>query len=220
MTPSKLQYLPIFFDDGYLSTIKPIESEHPFICIVGSLKSYQNYSAVIYTLEKLWPSIQRENSNIFLYVIGDLPPANSAEHKELMLKSSHFSNVIFTGQVDSVIPYVKAASVNIAPIMIGSGIRTKIIESVACLTPVVSTSIGAEGLPFIDGHSIHISDNSEEFAEKVIRLIGNCTIRSMTITNAYNIYQEQFSHEAGIKRLTTVLDAVLSLPERSVAFIE
>lgn len=217
ITSSKLRYFPIFFDDRYLSTIQAAKPEHPFICIVGSLKSYQNYSAALYALEALWPIIQRENHEISLYVIGELPPVDSAELKKLMLVSSRLTNVIFTGQVDSVIPYVKAASVSIAPTLIGSGIRTKIIESVACRTPVVSTSIGAEGLPFTDGHSIHIGDDPQKFAEKVLQLIGDHGMRNVTVSNAYGIYQEHFSHEAGVRRLSTVIDDLVSQPGRTAA---
>jgi polysaccharide biosynthesis protein PslH len=214
--PSKIRYLPMFLDDQYLSSMQASKSDHRFVSLVGSLRSYQNYSAALHALEEVWPVIQRKNRELFLYIIGELPPADSMEMKKLTLAASRVSNVVLTGHVDSVIPYVKAASVNIAPTLIGSGIRTKILESIACRTPVVSTSIGAEGLPFTDGHSIQISNNPEEFAEKVLELIIDSNMRAKIIDNAYQIYQEQFSHEAGIRSLQSVLQTALSRSENVV----
>jgi polysaccharide biosynthesis protein PslH len=204
----KLEYFPILFDNNNVSTIEASKDNSPYICMVGSLKSYQNYSAAIFALDKIWPLIQTRNSKLFLFIIGELPPADSDEYRELMHISSCFKNVAITGKVDSVIPYVKGAIVNIAPLLIGSGIRTKIIESVACKTPVVSTSIGAEGLPFIDDDSILIADNAEAFADKVLELITNCTKRDDIIRNAYSIYQQEFSYAAGINRIIKLLESV------------
>lgn len=205
----KISCLPYFFDDRNLRAVVPVQHDHPYICMVGSLRSYQNYDGAMYLLESLWSLIQRTDISLYLYIIGELPPVNSPEHVLLLRAGSRFNNVVFTGAVDSVIPFVKGALVNIVPLRIGSGVRTKIIESAACGTPVVSTSLGAEGLPFVNDESIIIRDDPEGFAHAVLKLVQLHTARTTLAENAYRVYQDKLSHSAGVRRLADILCDIL-----------
>jgi len=199
----KLSLLPFFFDCRQLQRIDPFISEHCFVCLVGSLRSYQNFLAAVYTLEKLWPYIQPLQKNLHLYIIGELPEKNSREFRLLMQKKQNYQ-VIFTGKVETVIPYVKGALVNIVPLTLGSGVRTKIIESAACRTAVVSTAIGAEGLPFENGKSILIADETREFADHVITLVRDGKRRLDLTEQAYEAYRRELSFEAGSAALAKI----------------
>lgn len=201
---NKLSLLPFFFDCRHLLGIAPITGEYSYICLVGSLRSYQNYSAAVYTLEKVWPYIQSNLENLQLYVIGELPEEHSKEYRILMQKKENFDTVKFTGKVETVIPYVKGALVNIVPLTLGSGVRTKIIESAACRTPVVSTTIGVKGLPFENGKSILIADEPREFADHVINLVKNGDRRREIAEHAFEAYRRELSFEAGTVALMKI----------------
>jgi len=202
---SKLDVVPYYLDQNKLGKIKGTSLPHKYICIVGTMGSTQNSSAVIYALEKIWPKIQSRNNKLYFYIIGRLPQKNTSEYKLLVKKVTQSKNVVLTGEVASVVPYVKSALVNIVPILFGSGVRTKIIESIACKTPVVSTSIGAEGLPFVNNESILIGDDADSFSENVCTLVEKEEKRRRMSRKAYNVFCEHLSVEAGKRKLEKLM---------------
>ncbi len=172
--------------------------------MVGSLRSYQNYSGALFALEKVWPVLSRENSLLRLYVIGELPPEGSPEFRNLARLAADCRGVDLKGRVDSVIPFVKGALASLVPLSIGSGVRTKIIESVVCGTPVVSTTIGAEGLPFVNRESIFIADTAEDLAAGVLELANDAQKRRKMADLAYQKYREELSCDAGERFLAEI----------------
>ena len=207
---NKLYHLPFIFGDEHIMQMSPLQLDKPYICVVGSLQSYQNYEAVLFVLENVWPTLQPEHPDLLLYIVGELPQKKSAEYAELQHKIAKLQNVILTGHVDSVIPYVKGALLNVAPILMGSGVRTKIVESIACKTPVVSTTIGAEGLPLVNGVSICIADGGMQLKEAISTLVADRQIREQMANKAYQIYTDEFSIDAGIKKVERLLNEVLA----------
>lgn len=210
---TNLRILPFLFNSGGLTGTGSHEDESPYLCMVGSLKSYQNYAAALFAIEKVWPIISRENSLLRLYIIGELPPDGSAESGNLARLVAGCSGVILKGRVESVLPFVKGALASLVPLSIGSGVRTKIIESVVCHTPVVSTTIGAEGLPFVDGESILIADTAEGLATKILDLTKDAGKREKMAELAYRIYCEELSCDAG-RRILADIFSDLKLQQR------
>jgi polysaccharide biosynthesis protein PslH len=202
---AKLRLLPFLFDCRGLAAIAPHSTEHPYVCLVGSLRAYQNYSAAMFAIEEVFPILFEKNNRLQLYVIGELPDEGSQEYRLLSRSIAETGRVILTGRVESVIPFVKGATAHLVPLSIGSGVRTKIIESVVCGTPVVSTSIGAEGLPFIDGESIFIADTADGLAEKVLMLVNDDKLRSEMSEKAFAKYREELSCEVGLKMIKNYL---------------
>jgi len=98
-----------------------------------------------------------------------------------------------TGRVDDVQPYYRRSSICVIPLRAGGGTRLKILESMAFGRPVVSTSIGCEGLDVEDGKHLFIADNANEFAEKVIILLTNEEIRQQIINNARRLVETYYN---------------------------
>ena len=95
--------------------------------------------------------------------------------KTLLLKFKHLSDdpasgVTATGLVDDTRPYLQAATVFVCPLRSGSGTRFKLMEALACGLPVVSTSVGCEGLNAVDGQHMLVADTPEAFANAVQRM--------------------------------------------------
>ena len=85
--------------------------------------------------------------------------------------------VVVTGRVPEIKPYFAEATVFVVPLRIGSGTRLKILEALAMGKAIVSTSVGAEGLDLKDGEEIFVADESTVFAEAVIRLLTDGSLR-------------------------------------------
>jgi len=100
-----------------------------------------------------------------LTVVGRNP------YPSLLELSKRDSGVVVTGRVDDVRPYMERASVYIVPLRVGGGTRLKIYEAMAMEKPIVSTTIGAEGLPVTDGNELRIADTPEAFAAAVTELL-------------------------------------------------
>jgi polysaccharide biosynthesis protein PslH len=118
------------------------------------------------------PRIKREVPGLTLTVVGRDP------YPTLVELSKRDPSIIVTGRVDDVRPFMEEAAVYIVPLRIGGGTRLKIYEAMAMEKPIVSTSIGAEGLPIRNGEEIILADTPESFAEAVIGLLRNEVLAS------------------------------------------
>ncbi|MBC8491271.1 MAG: glycosyltransferase [Candidatus Marinimicrobia bacterium] len=157
----------------------------PEILFVGILDWLPNIDAITWFIQNVFPMIRRETPEVKLMVVGGNPPAK--------FKSEYSSsNVEITGFVDDIIPFYQRASVFIVPLRSGSGIRTKIQESLLMITPVVSTSVGAEGLNLENGRHIIIADKAKDFADAVIGLIKDKKKAGEMAENGYNFALENY----------------------------
>jgi len=144
------------------------ESAQPSIVFVGSMDWLPNQDAVRYLAEQILPQIRREQP-VTLTVVGRNPPAS--------IRALAGDDVQVTGTVDDVRPFVGSAHVCVVPIRIGGGTRIKIFEAMAMGRAVVSTTVGAEGLPVTHGQDILIADDAAGFAESVLRLLRDTGLR-------------------------------------------
>jgi glycosyltransferase involved in cell wall biosynthesis len=205
---SKLSILPNFYIEKDLEGVKEYNPYHKYICMVGSMNSFQNYTGAIVLLKEIWLKIKKRNKNLYLYLIGKLPPHSSDRYRELKSLTEKLPDVFLTGEVEDTIPYVKGALATLVPVLHGSGTRTKIIESVACKTPVVSTTVGAEGLPFSEGKSILIADTPQLFAEKVDKLISDKKLRKSICDEAFHMFEQTLGYEVNRERIRQIIETL------------
>src|SRR5262249_53453364 len=104
-----------------------------------------------------------------------------------------------TGTVDDVRPYLWGAGLAIVPLRIGGGTRLKIFEAMAARVPVVSTTIGAEGLKVASGENIMIADDPREFADRCVHLLSGAADRRRIASAALEIVSTCYSWEAASK---------------------
>ena len=95
--------------------------------------------------------------------------------------------------MDSVLPYLMHSNVSVVPLKFESGTRFKILEAAACNIPVVSTSLGAEGLNLAHNKEIIIADNAEQFADSIIELLLNKSKAKYISSNSRKIIEKYYS---------------------------
>ncbi len=135
------------------------------LVFTGSMDWLPNEDAIRYFTEEIMPRIKQAVPDVTLTVVGRDP------YPALLELSKRDPSVIVTGRVEDVRPYMEEASVYIVPLRIGGGTRLKIYEGMAMEKPIVSTSIGAEGLPVTNGQEIVLADTPDSFADSVINLL-------------------------------------------------
>jgi len=137
----------------------------PTVLFCGVLSWWPNADGFWWFYSVIYPIIRKSLANVKLMVVGHNPTEE--------IKNINDKSVIVTGSVKDTDEYYKRASAVIVPIRAGAGIRIKILDAMAHGLPVVSTPLGAEGLPVENNKNILLADNPEEFAEKVIEVIKN-----------------------------------------------
>ncbi|MDX9863695.1 MAG: glycosyltransferase family 4 protein [Anaerolineaceae bacterium] len=142
----------------------PMPAEHSKKLIyVGNMGYRPNVDAVTFFCEDILPLIRAEVPDVEFWIVGNSPPPEVET-----LANDH---VHVTGRVEDVRPYYQDSTVCVIPLRAGGGTRLKILESMALGRPVVSTSIGAEGIDITDGENILLGDDPHTFANQTILLL-------------------------------------------------
>jgi glycosyltransferase involved in cell wall biosynthesis len=130
----------------------------------GSMDWHPNEDAVIYFVDAILPRIRAEIPDVSFSIVGRNPGVRVRE-------LARHAGVEVTGTVDDVRPHIAAGSVYVVPLRAGSGTRLKIFEALAMARPVVSTTVGAEGLALEAGRQFVAADDPGEFADAVVALL-------------------------------------------------
>jgi len=171
------------------------------VIFVGNMEYLPNQEAANIIISRIAPRVLSQIKKVKFLMVGRVSP------KILTISS----DVIFTGVVEDVAEFLAASDIAIAPLLQGSGTRLKILEYFSCGLPVVSTSIGAEGLVVEDGVNIVIEDNIDKFAIKIIDLLMNKELRVRLGTAARELAMKKYDWRIIGKQL----DAVYSLINRN-----
>lgn len=106
-------------------------------------------------------------------------------------------------------PYYQSATMAIVPIRFGGGTRIKILEAMALGCPVISTTLGAEGIEVNDGENILLADTATEIADACIRLAGDEILRAHLSRKGWEVVNENYSATAIMAWMTSCVDATL-----------
>jgi sugar transferase (PEP-CTERM/EpsH1 system associated) len=136
------------------------------LVFTGSMDWIPNEDAMAFFCRDILPLIRAREPDTQLTIVGRAPT-------RAVRNLAALQGVRVTGRVDDVRPFMAEASVYIVPLRIGGGTRLKIFEAMAMGKAVVSTTIGAEGLPVVDGQHLVLADQPQAFADAVVRLLGN-----------------------------------------------
>jgi polysaccharide biosynthesis protein PslH len=133
------------------------------IVFTGRIDYRPNTDAVLYFVREVLQLVHRERPEVVLTVVGGDVPR--------VVERLAGPRVHVTGRVPDVRPYWRRAAVAIAPIRFGGGTRLKVVEAMAMARPVVSTSLGCEGIDAVSGEHLLVADSPREFADAILRLL-------------------------------------------------
>jgi glycosyltransferase involved in cell wall biosynthesis len=164
------------------------------LVFLGSPLTFPNHDAVEYLLRDIWPRINSRQPSVNLQIIG-----RCAEPDRVRFQS--FSQVTCLGYVTDIRSSVAEACCCVVPIRVGGGTRIKILDAWAMGRPVVSTSVGCEGLDAVDGENILIRDTPDSFADAVLDVVSNPELQSHLAANARKTAEESYSWNVIGRRL-------------------
>jgi polysaccharide biosynthesis protein PslH len=185
---------------------KPIilKKQHVDFFHLGSLDWIPNQEGLIWFLERCWPAILDKNPDATFYIAGRNAPID-------FIKKISGKNVIYCGEVDSAEQFIKKHDIMIVPLLSGSGMRVKIIEGMLHGKTVVTTRMGAEGIPVTHGKNIIIANSPAEFINNITHLLQKDSAGIVKIgMQAYEFITNNFDNFAICKNLHRFYQKCLS----------
>jgi GT2 family glycosyltransferase/glycosyltransferase involved in cell wall biosynthesis len=168
------------------------------LVFLGGFEHRPNVDAAVYLVESIMPLIWRELDDLHLKIVGPHTPDE--------VRALASERVEVTGWVEEIEPVLDKARAMVAPLRYGAGIKGKITQSIALGLPVVTTTIGAEGIGAADGREMLIADEPAVFAERVVGLCRDDELWSRLSSEGRRLAQREFSVESVSDRMRALLD--------------
>jgi tetratricopeptide (TPR) repeat protein len=170
-------------------SVMPIgNSSSQIVLFIGTMNYYPNIDGVCYFVEQILPIVWQHNPAIQFWVAGHAPPKQ--------IKDLENSRIQVIADPEDMSEVAKNCSVTVVPLRVGSGTRIKILHSMAMGLPVVSTSLGCEGLHVTDGSHLLIRDQPAEFAEAVLQLVADANLWQTLRTNGRQLVEQKYDWQS------------------------
>jgi len=157
------------------------------IVMTGLMKTRPNADAVSFFAREVLPRISAVRPGVTFNIVGGEPPAE--------VRRLAAPNVVVTGEVADVRPYVHAAAAVVVPMRMGGGTRLKVLEALAMRKPVVSTALGCEGLDVVNGEHLIVADEPAAFAESVLRVLSDRRLADRLGAQGYALARQSYRWE-------------------------
>jgi glycosyltransferase involved in cell wall biosynthesis len=209
LTPhqDRIHLFPNVIDvDSYANPpARPPGFTNPAIYLAGTFGHFHSPmdTAARWVLEKVMPQLLQRFRDLHFYIVGN--------NSDKGFGHLNGPNITATGRLDSVLPYLCHADVALVPLHFESGTRFKILEAGACGIPLVSTTLGAEGIPVVDGRDLLIADQPEAFAGAILKLLEDKPLASRLAASCKRLVREEF----GLAKLARDAEKILAYLDRA-----
>ena len=180
----------LLFDSPYID-------ESDVLVFTGAMDYWANIDAVSWFGKEIFPILQKKHPGAKFYIVGSKPS------KEV-LELANNKNIIVTGAVDDVRPYVAHAKLAVAPLRIARGIQNKVLEAMAMGKYVVATTAAMEGIPYNETLAVSVADEAEVIVKQLDELLQNCPA-TLAANNNRDFVKTMFSWEQNVKQLSALL---------------
>ncbi|KQW43211.1 MULTISPECIES: glycosyltransferase family 4 protein [unclassified Roseateles] len=188
--------IPTGVDLDFFSWQPPADGS-PVVVFTGSMDWEANVDGIRFYIDEVWPRVRSQIPNAQLRVVGRHPPAS--------LTQRNVPGVTFTGFVDDVRDHVRDAQAFVIPLRVGGGTRIKAFEAMAMGLPVVSTTIGIEGLDVDHGTHFLRADGAEALADATLKLIADGALRLKLSRAARELVEARFGHRVAAEVFACIL---------------
>ena len=170
------------------------------ILFLGDFSHSPNIDGVEWFIQDIFPKIKQELQDITFFIVGNNP---TREIRELSCE-----DVIVTGFIHDLTGFLNDCRVFVAPLRYGAGVKGKIVHSMSHGLPVVTTSIGAEGMDIVDGKNVLISDDPGDFSQKVLQLYQNEEMWKIISQNSLEYVEGHYSYEISKNIIRNALESL------------
>jgi len=197
--PGSVMQVSNVIDVGaYQADGPPVELQHPALVFAGSLsRGTANVDATCWLVDEILPRVWAKRPDVHLYLVGRDPAPEVVGRRS--------QRVHVTGEVPSIVPYLRGCAAALVPLRWESGTRFKILEAFACRAPVISTTLGAEGLAV--EHDVHLllADDTEAFASAILAVVEQPVVGERLIGPALELVQREYDVSSAERQIVAVL---------------
>jgi len=168
------------------------------VVFVGSFNHAPNADAVHWFASAIWPAVLQRWPQARFHVVGANPPATISQLAG--------PDIAVHGYVDDLDSLLQTMQLAVVPLRFGAGMKGKIGTALRCGLPVVTTSIGSEGMPAGDGTHLRIADGADAFAEAVATLLGSQQQWQQLSDGGLAFAAAQWGPDVSLRRLGTILE--------------
>ncbi len=170
------------------------------LCFLGSLEWQPNTQGLRWFLDEVWPMVYQANPNLSFHIAGKNPPEEWQNLRE--------EGVVMHGMVPDAQAFLAKYELMVVPLLSGSGMRLKLIEAMAMQKCIVSTSVGAEGIPCTNKELL-IVDDAQKMSETILNLCANAGQKTAMKKNAYNFVKRHYDWNSLIPNFTDFYRALV-----------
>lgn len=206
-----IEVLPNGADISYYSPEREPDPE-PTILLMGTMHYYPNIDAVRWYMKSMHEPLLAAMPNLRVLIVGHQPP-------EEILALAKRPEITVTGSVPDVRPYMARSWVQAVPLRLGGGTRLKIVESMAAGLPVISTSVGAQGLEVRSGLQMVLADEPDDFVRKLVALLQDRDGRERMARAARSYVQSHYSWQMLGGKFAGFCAATVERAQRRVPYV-
>lgn len=190
--------IPIAVDTSQLRPINRKAGSTNLITL-GTLHYPPNADGIRWFVHEIYPLISQAIPEISLTIIGKNPPQDFSQ-----FNSQYSGSITVTGYVPDLVPYLEQAAIMVVPVRAGGGMRVRILEAFSRAMPVVTTTIGIEGIDATPDLNVIIEDDPQKFASAVVRLIKNEELQAKLAENGRRLAESQYDWRVVLDKLNTL----------------
>ena len=200
----KVQTVENGVDINYFQPLEVFVDPNTLV-FTGAMDWRPNQDAVKFFVREILPLVKKRRPEVKIAFVGRMPPKPIRE-------LGRIEGVTVTGTVEDVRPYIAAAALYVVPLRIGGGSRLKILEAMAMKKPVLSTTVGAEGLNVTAGKNILLAEGPEQFAGQVVSYLDNPERLADLAAAGRQLVEEQYRWEKLGEKLHHYLSDIMATP--------
>lgn len=189
--------IPIAIDTDEQAQIRRTPSG-PHIVHIGTMYWPPNIDGITWFLDEIYPLIKAQVPEVRCTLIGARPPASLVE------RAQRDPSLTVTGYVEDPLPYLADSSMMVVPLRAGGGMRVKILNALSQGIPMVSTTVGCEGIAVKDGEGILIADEPQSFADASARLLKDATLNARITQNGRRTAEQLYDYRQACKPLDDI----------------
>lgn len=174
------------------------EAEPGHVLHIGTMYWPPNIDAINWFIREVYPLVRQARPDVQFDVVGSRPPA------ELLALNDAGLGINVTGYVADPTSYQKQAAAMIVPLRAGGGMRVKILNALAEGIPIVSTTLGYEGIEVTPGHDILVGDTPQAFAAEVLRLLDDAELGRRLAANGRRLAEEKYDYRRAYRPVDEV----------------
>jgi glycosyltransferase involved in cell wall biosynthesis len=190
-----ISVIPIAVDTNQIQPV-PRDENSLNILTMGTLYYPPNADGIRWFVQDVFPLVRQKMPKVTLTIVGKNPPKDFVR-----LAEDPQSGVTVTGFVEELDPYFAKSALMVIPVRAGGGMRVRILEAFARAMPVVTTTIGLEGIQAESGKDVLVADTPVDFAQSVINLLQDKMLQEKLSTKGRQLVENKYDWQVVLNQL-------------------